>query len=149
MHFTEYDTRLAAYALLVNDRDEILLTWFNGNAMGGPSWTMPGGEVNFDESIVDAVLREVYEETGYRVAVGLILAEHHVTGRREENSRPYRSQRFLVAASITGGQLGTTEIGGSTDFAQWVPIDEVDQLEPRARIVDVALAVIAADNLRR
>lgn len=67
MHFTEYDTRLAAYAAIVNDADEILLTWFNGEGVATPSWTMPGGGVDYDESITDAVVREVYEETGYHV----------------------------------------------------------------------------------
>ena len=30
MEFTEYDTRLAAYAV-VSDGERILLTWFNGS----------------------------------------------------------------------------------------------------------------------
>ena len=30
MHFSEYDTRFAGYAVIVNDDDEILLSWFNG-----------------------------------------------------------------------------------------------------------------------
>jgi 8-oxo-dGTP diphosphatase len=38
---------------------------------------MPGGGVEFYESIRDAVAREVFEETGYTVDVGDILAEHH------------------------------------------------------------------------
>ena len=37
MHFTEYDTRLAAYAVLVNEVDEILLTWFNGAERRSPT----------------------------------------------------------------------------------------------------------------
>jgi 8-oxo-dGTP diphosphatase len=41
--FTEYDTRLAAYALIVDDRERILLTWYNGKGRGEPGWTLPGG----------------------------------------------------------------------------------------------------------
>lgn len=141
MHFTEYDTRLAAYALLTTEDGHILLTWFNGSA---PCWTLPGGGVEFDESIKDAVAREVLEETGYRVDVGLVLAEHYSTVPRTDVRRPFRSQRFILAATITGGQLGTIEAGGTTDFAQWVPIAEVSRLEPRADIIDVAMGVLPA-----
>jgi 8-oxo-dGTP diphosphatase len=104
---------------------------------------MPGGGVEFGESIRDAVAREVFEETGYTVDVGHILAEHHFTVPRTRDRRPFRSQRFLLAATITGGELGTTETDGTTDFARWIPIAEVSELEPRADIVDVALAALS------
>ena len=74
VHFTEFDTRLAAYGLLISDDDQILLTWFNGGGRTEPGWTMPGGGVEFDESIEDAVAREVFEETGYTVDVGDIVS---------------------------------------------------------------------------
>lgn len=143
MHFTEYDTRLAAYGLLTTEDGQILLTWFNGGSHAEPGWTMPGGGVDFDESIEAAVAREVFEETGYRVKVGRVLAEHHFTVPGAGDRRPLRSQRFILAASITGGQLGTTETGGTTDYAQWVHIAGVTSLEPRADIIDVALNVLA------
>ncbi len=139
MHFTEYDTRLAAYGLLTTEDGKILLTWFNGTT---PCWTMPGGGVEFDESIQGAVAREVFEETGYLVDVGHVIAEHHFTVPCTAERRPFRSQRFLLAATITGGELGTTERDGTTDFAKWVPILEAVELEPRADIVDVALAAL-------
>lgn len=140
MHFTEYHTRLAAYALLVNDADEILLSWFNGPT---PMWTLPGGGVEYDETIQDAVVREVYEETGHHVEVGPIIAEHHFTGERSMRSElPWRSQRFVLAATIVGGVLGTTEVGGTTDYAKWIPIADLPGLE-HAGIIDVALAARA------
>lgn len=148
MHFTEYDTRLAAYAAIVNDADEILLTWFNGEGVAAPSWTMPGGGVDYDESITDAVVREVYEETGYHVEVGRLLAEHHFVGPRSgQSSRPFRSQRFLYSATIVGGTLGTTEVGGSTDLARWIPLADVLNLNAaRADIVDLAVSVVEGQS---
>lgn len=140
MHFTEYDTRLAAYALLVNDADEILLTWFNGQGGAEPLWSMPGGGVEFDETIHDAVVREVYEESGYHVELGPIIAEHHFTGEHSTRSdKPFRSQRFILAATIVGGELGTTEVDGTTDCARWIPIADLPGLK-HAEIIDVALA---------
>lgn len=146
MHFTEFDTRLAAYGLLISDDDQILLTWFNGGGRAEPGWTMPGGGVEFDESINDAVAREVFEETGYTVDVGDIVGEHHFTLPRQGTRRPMRSQRFLLTATITGGALGTTETGGTTDFAAWVPLGEVTALHPRADIIELALDVLRQRN---
>ncbi len=142
MHFTAYDTRMAAYGLLTTEDASILLTWFNGNARAEPCWTMPGGGVEFDESLRDAVAREVFEETGYRVDVGQVLADHHFTVPGTDDSRPLRSQRFILDATITDGELGTTEEGGTTDFAQWVPIGEVPSLVPRADIIDLTTRVL-------
>ncbi|GAB3812807.1 hypothetical protein GCM10028820_06490 [Tessaracoccus terricola] len=141
MHFTEYDTRLAAYALITNDAGEILLSWFNGSVSGSePTWTMPGGGIEFDETLHDGVVREVYEETGYHVEVGPIIAEDHFTLERSVLShKPFRSQRFVLAATVVGGELGTTEVDGTTDYARWIPIADLPGL-PHAGIIDVALA---------
>lgn len=146
MHFTEYDTRLAAYGLLTSEDDQVLLTWFNGGAGGEPGWSLPGGGVEFDESIEEAVVREVHEETGYRVQVGPFLVEHHFTAPARGARRPFRSQRFVLAATIIGGELGTVEQGGTTDFATWVRLDEVSELTPRADIIDVAIASLGAER---
>ncbi len=106
MHFTEYDTRLAAYGLLTTEDGKILLTWFNGNARATRCWTMPGGGVEFDESIRDAVAREVFEETGYLVDVGHVIAEHHFTVPCTAERRPFRSQRFLPLPPSPGVSWG-------------------------------------------
>jgi 8-oxo-dGTP diphosphatase len=139
MEFTDYHTRLAAYVLLVDEQDRALLAWWNGEGHSDPEWSLPGGGIEFDESILDGVVREVFEETGYHVEPGALLAEHHFTARGRTFDGWFRAQRFVFDATITGGELGTTEVDGSTDHAAWVPLAELEG-QPRADIVDVALA---------
>ncbi|GEE00883.1 hypothetical protein nbrc107696_13290 [Gordonia spumicola] len=143
MHFTEFHTRIAAYVLIV-DGDRILLSWYRGDALTPPCWTMPGGGVEFDETLRDAAVRELYEETGYHVKVGGILAEDHLTFAARDGRLPIRSQRFVFDGSIVGGTLGTTEVDGTTEYARWLPIAEVRSMDQaiKADIVDVALAYL-------
>jgi 8-oxo-dGTP diphosphatase len=142
VHFTDYDTRLAAYALIVDDREQILLTWFNGSRSDPAGWSLPGGGVEYEESLEEAVVREVHEEAGYDVVVGPPVATHSFTGELGRTTgRPYKSTRVIFEATIVGGELGTLEVGGSTDYAAWVPIDDVATQPSRADIVDIAVSV--------
>jgi len=139
VHFTEYDTRFAAYAVIVDDQDQMLLTWYNGSGYDPACWSLPGGGVHFDESVQDAVVREVREESGYWVEVGRPLTVHHFAHNGEGRAgRPFKTVRLFFEATITGGALGTLEVGGSTDFAEWVPLARVPELSPCADIVVVA-----------
>lgn len=147
MEFTDYHTRLAAYALLVDEQERVLLAWWNGEGHSDPAWSLPGGGIEFDESVRDGLVREVFEETGYHVEPGALLAEHFFSGRGRTFEGWFRSQRFVFEATITGGELGTTEIGGSTDRAAWVPLAQVEG-QPRADIVDVALAARRSQEAR-
>jgi 8-oxo-dGTP diphosphatase len=145
VHFTEYDTRVAAYAAIVDEQDRILLAWWNGEGRSEPGWSLPGGGVEFEESLVEGVVREVREETGYDVEVGDPLVTDFFTrtgrgDRADGRSRPFKAVRFVFDAVVVGGELGTLEVGGSTDFAQWVPLAEVAAQPTRSRVVDVAVS---------
>ena len=142
LEFYDYDTRVAAYAVIVDD-DRILLSWWNGEGVGVPAWSMPGGGVDLPETTAEAAVREVREETGFDVELtGLLTVDSFVMSPDErvlETDRFLRSLRIVYTARVIGGRLGTLEVGGSTDYAEWVPIASVPDL-PRAGIVDVALS---------
>ena len=154
VHFTEYDTRVAAYAVIVDEHERILLTWYNGEGRHEPGWSLPGGGVEYEESLEEAVVREVHEEAGYEVEVGCPLTTQawgHRNGTKRSD-KPYKAVKVLFDATITGGSLGTVEAGGSTDFAEWVPLAELDQRGRRADVVDAGIAAWSrhrADPARR
>ncbi|QVT81819.1 Putative 8-oxo-dGTP diphosphatase 3 [Nocardioides aquaticus] len=72
--YTEYDTRLAAYVLLTEDRPGgrrvLLALWNEGDR---PQWTLPGGGAELHEGVEQTAVREVREETGYDVVLGDVL----------------------------------------------------------------------------
>src|SRR4051794_29072886 len=69
--FTEYDTRLGAYAVVVRD-DQVLLALWNEPEV--PVWTLPGGGVELQESAAEGAVREVREESGYDVVLDRLVA---------------------------------------------------------------------------
>ena len=147
MEFFEYHTRLAAYVLIVDEQERVLLARWNGEGHSDPEWSLPGGGIDFDESVSDGLVREVFEETGYHVDPGALVAEDFFTGQGRTFDGWFRSQRFVFDATITGGELGTTEVDGSTDYAAWVPLVELED-QPRVHLVDVALAARATQGVR-
>lgn len=60
------DKHVRVRALIINEDNEVLLirSWF-----GSQQWSLPGGGIKQAETPVEATVREVYEETGLRVAV--------------------------------------------------------------------------------
>lgn len=69
----ELIVRVAAKALIRNERDEILVlreaeSYADGTNIG--KWGVPGGRLRPGESYTDALLREVKEETSLTVSIG-------------------------------------------------------------------------------
>ena len=54
-------------AIVLNERDEILLLRHRFRESAG--WDLPGGFIERDEELEDAIRRELREETGYEVQV--------------------------------------------------------------------------------
>jgi 8-oxo-dGTP diphosphatase len=142
--FRDYDTRLAAYAVVRDERDRVLLALWNEGPT--PQWTLPGGGVELHETVEEAAVREVREETGYDVVLGRVLGvdTHVVTVEErvaEPRHRPLKAVRVVFTGRIAGGTL-THEVDGTTDEARWFPLDSVARL-PRVPLVDtgVRLAV--------
>lgn len=139
MEYYDYDTRLAAYAVIVDEQDRILLALWNEGSE--PAWTMPGGGVELHETAEEGAVRELREETGYDVRLGRVLGvDTHVVPAEERhvpNGRPLRSVRVVFEAEIVGGEL-THEVDGTTDEARWVPLADVPTLN-RVGLVDAAL----------
>ncbi|WP_193612394.1 NUDIX domain-containing protein [Nocardioides lijunqiniae] len=146
MEFTDYDTRLAAYAVVVDDQDRVLLALWNEAAE--PQWTMPGGGVDLEEQAAEGAVRELLEETGYEVELGRLLGvDSYVippSRRHIATSRPMKAVRVVYEARVVGGEL-TRELDGTTDEARWIPLDEVADL-PRVGLVDIALGLWRASR---
>lgn len=100
---------------------------WRGNGSGGPlevclihrpeydDWSFPKGKLKRGESLMEAALREVLEETGHTCAPGPLLATVHYTAKGRPKEVTYWS------AEATGGAFHPNS---EVDTLAWLPPEE-------------------------
>ena len=135
------DVRIAAYGVIVKDGELLLTHW---NEHGRTGWTLPGGGLEDYETAEEAAVREIREETGFDAELVTLLGIDsrfvRPEDRWEPNGRGFHALRIIYIARIVGGVL-THELGGSSDEARWVPLDEVAEL-PTVSLVPAAIDLL-------
>jgi mutator protein MutT len=53
----------AVRAIIVDEQNRVLLLRRRENSQGGGQWCLPGGKVDYNQQVADAVAREIAEET--------------------------------------------------------------------------------------
>ena len=115
---------VAAYAVVENERGEVLLT----RRRGSEDWVLPGGSVEEEEAPWDAVVREVREETGLDVALERLVG---VYAKQRE-----RDLVFVFAASARGGELRESDERDRVVFADPRELPDETSNNDRRRIDD-------------
>lgn len=110
-------------AIVPSERGELLLVHKTDNDL----WALPGGGVDLGESVSQAVVREVKEETGADVEVtgivGLYTNPSHVMAYDDGEVRQQFSLCFTTR--LLGGELATSS---ETTEVEFVSADRVANL---------------------
>lgn len=104
--------KLGAAAIILNEQGSVLLV---KHSYGHLNWELPGGGNENGESIVETVLREVYEETGLRVV------DRHTTGVYYEPETGMH--HFIFYCQPQDGTFNDLRIDNNeiTEYAFWPP----------------------------
>ena len=109
------DVRGAVY-----DGDKVLLVRERSDG----KWTMPGGWVDVNDAPSEAVVREIYEESGYR-AKAIKLAALVDRNRHPHPPSVIHIYKFFFLCELTGG---TPTISNETDAVDFFPINALPEL---------------------
>jgi ADP-ribose pyrophosphatase YjhB (NUDIX family) len=101
-------------------REESLLLIRRGRGANEGLWAVPGGKVEYGETLREAVARETLEETGYVVFVGDIAWAGEAIGPGDPPDWHYTLIDFY--AKVIGGELAA---GDDAIAAEWVPLPAV------------------------
>jgi 8-oxo-dGTP diphosphatase len=120
--------RTGAYALIL-DEDRVLLSRYAGTGR----WSLPGGGIDHGEQPVEALHREVREETGLTLRRPRLLGVDSIrfTGRAPDG----RLEDFHGVRIIYGGRVCSDaapevlEVDGTTDAVAWIRLDELERTE--------------------
>lgn len=115
--------------VVIEDGHVLLL---NQDTDGPRTWSLPGGKVEDGETLAEALVREMGEETGVEVQVGrLLYVCDHI---------PAQVVHITFEAHRVGGQVGAAEPGKDTRpirGVQFVKLTELPQLGFSERFVQL------------
>jgi ADP-ribose pyrophosphatase YjhB (NUDIX family) len=106
-----------AAAFILNESGELLLQK-RGDMH---AWGLPGGALEIGESAEDAMLREVFEETGLRVKIEAFLGVYTRYFQEYPNGDQAQSIAFFFVCSILSGELSIDH--DETLDLQFFPLD--------------------------
>jgi len=120
---------VAASAVVVDDARRVLVHRRRDNGL----WALPGGGLEYGESIADCAVRETREETGFVVSplhvIGVYSDPRHVFAYDDGEVRQEFS--VCVACELVGGELAVSD--ESVNVA-WMTSDEIRSAPMHSRI---------------
>lgn len=99
-------------AIVINEKNQILLTKRAPHLLRGNTYTIPGGFLDRDENTKEATLRETLEETGI---VGEILSLFRINDNPNRPKEDRQNVDFIYLVKAVGGSFNkndeVTEVG--------------------------------------
>lgn len=112
---------IAVDGIVENDKSEILLVKHRDKEV----WTVPGGQVEIGENLIEALIREIKEESGIDVVVNKLVCISSNTGTYEGyngyGTVPTKVM-FGFTCTFIGGELTDSD---ETSESLWVPRERV------------------------
>ncbi|MEM2447491.1 MAG: NUDIX hydrolase [Candidatus Bathyarchaeia archaeon] len=120
----EYPVRpVVAVSVFIKSRSKVLLIKRRFNP-GSGRWSIPGGLIELGETVREAALREVYEETGLTVKLGKLLNVVDYIERDEKGAVRFHYVLICFSAYVEG----TPPIKPSEEVAEAVWVEESEVL---------------------
>lgn len=125
----DLEQRIGIYAVIVKDGKILLTRQWDG-------YGIIGGGVEKGETLEEAFVREVKEETGLDVTPERLIHTATTFFKRDAEAKPRQSFQFYMTHDTLAGELTNASITDSektytNDVPEWVSLDHSDTIELR------------------
>ena len=107
---------IAVSGIVVNNKDQILMV--NSNNYG---WAFPGGQVEEGENLINALKREVFEETGIKIDVEKVFCISSNTKKHDGYNGVKEIPTKIILDFLcreTGGSIRTSDENSETKYVE-------------------------------
>lgn len=112
---------LGVGAIVVHEGKVVVIRRANEPLKG--EWSIPGGKVELGETVAQAVVREVREETGLQVEPAALVEVFERITRDEAGKTKYHYVLLDYLCHVRGGELHS---GGDASEARWLAATELE-----------------------
>jgi mutator protein MutT len=127
------DRPIVSVGAVVVDDGRVLLVQRAHEPLKG-AWSLPGGVVELGETLVDALQREVEEETGLAVAVGPVVEVLDRVHRTADGRVEYH---FVIIDYLCRPRGGSLACATDAADARWVDADDLARFDVTPKAADV------------
>lgn len=122
---------IATAGIVLNDKDEILMVKTHNSG-----WVFPGGQVEVGENVIDAVKREIMEETGVDIEVGEVFCISSNTSKHPGYNGVKEVPTKIMLDFICRAKCGTPRPSDENSESKYVPKDKVQDLIQSSAIIE-------------
>jgi len=130
------DVPLVGVGAIIIERNQVVLVKRAHAPLQG-QWSIPGGMLEVGETLREAAVREVLEETGLRVEAGELLGVFDRIVRDDEQRTLYH---YVLIDFLCRRIAGEPVAAGDATEARWFKQDEIAKLslaEDTARVINL------------
>jgi 8-oxo-dGTP diphosphatase len=124
-------------AVIFNAKDEFVLIRRGKEPRRG-EWSIPGGRLKWGESVRQALLREVREETGLEVEIAALV---DVVDSVSSNASGDVTRHYVLIDFLALHVSGELTAGSDADEAHWIPYADLSKYrlwKETVRVVETA-----------
>jgi ADP-ribose pyrophosphatase YjhB (NUDIX family) len=129
---------LAVSAAIVRDGKVLVVRRARKPALN--LYTLPGGGVEIGETLSEAVMREVREETGLDVEPVALAGEREVIVR---DAQGQVERHFVILCFAARWRAGEPELNEELDDARWLDPADLKELRTTEGLADIVAAAMA------
>jgi 8-oxo-dGTP diphosphatase len=127
---------------VILDGSRILLS-MRGKPPSEGKWGLPGGAVEVGETVKEALIREILEETGVTVKPIRLITSLDSIHRDDDGRVRYHYVLFEYLCEYVSGEVSP---GSDAPEARWVKLDELDSVDIMPSTKKFLLKVLRQEN---